>query len=71
VLGEREARITLEEGRYHQIRRMFAAAGNHVVALKRLAIGAYELPDDLAEGDWRVLTPDDLARVLAKPESLS
>ena len=71
VLGEKEARITLEEGRYHQIRRMFAAAGNHVVALKRLAIGAYELPDDLAEGDWRVLTPDDLAAVLAKPEPVS
>src|SRR5688500_5317103 len=39
VLGEKEALITLEEGRYHQVRRMFAAAGNHVVALKRVAIG--------------------------------
>jgi 16S rRNA pseudouridine516 synthase len=50
---------------------MFAAAGNHVVALKRLAIGNYELPADLAEGDWRILSPDDLAAVLAKPEPVS
>jgi 16S rRNA pseudouridine516 synthase len=61
VLGEREARITLEEGRYHQVRRMFAAAGNHVVALKRVAIGRLHLPTDLAEGEWQLLTPADLA----------
>jgi 16S rRNA pseudouridine516 synthase len=64
VLGEKEARITLEEGRYHQVRRMFAAAGNHVVALKRVAIGGLALPDDLAEGEWRALGADELALAL-------
>ena len=60
VIGEKEAFITLEEGRYHQVRRMFAAAGNHVVALKRVAIGGLALPDDLEEGEWRVLTAEEI-----------
>jgi 16S rRNA pseudouridine516 synthase len=60
VLGEKEAAITLEEGRYHQVRRMFAAAGNHVVALKRVSIGQLELPEDLAEGEWRVLSEEEI-----------
>jgi len=60
VLGEKEALITLHEGRYHQVRRMFAAAGNHVSALKRIAIGGLSLPDDLPEGEWRIVTPHEL-----------
>jgi 16S rRNA pseudouridine516 synthase len=63
VLGEKEARITLEEGRYHQIRRMFAAAGNHVMELKRVSIGGLALPDDLGEGEWRILGSTELAVV--------
>jgi 16S rRNA pseudouridine516 synthase len=63
TLGEKEALLTLTEGRYHQVRRMFAAAGNHVVALKRIAIGGFTLPDDLEEGEWRVMTETDLARL--------
>lgn len=63
VLGEKEARITIEEGRYHQVRRMFAAAGNHVVGLKRVAIGKLELPDDLAEGEWRIAGDAELALI--------
>jgi 16S rRNA pseudouridine516 synthase len=63
VLGEKEALITLHEGRYHQVRRMFAAAGNHVLDLKRISIGGLALPDDLEEGDWRVLTHEELAAV--------
>jgi 16S rRNA pseudouridine516 synthase len=66
VLGAKEARVTLEEGRYHQVRRMFAAAGNHVVALKRVAIGALQLPDELAEGEWRTLGADELALLARK-----
>jgi 16S rRNA pseudouridine516 synthase len=65
ALGEKEALVTLHEGRYHQVRRMFAAAGNHVVCLKRLSIGGLRLPDDLEEGDWRELTPEELAAVFA------
>lgn len=63
ALGEKEALITLHEGRYHQVRRMFAAAGNHVLSLKRISIGGFRLPDDLEEGDWRELTAEELATV--------
>lgn len=63
TLGEKEALLTLTEGRYHQVRRMFAAAGNHVVALKRIAIGGFTLPEDLEEGDWRGMSDSDLARL--------
>jgi 16S rRNA pseudouridine516 synthase len=56
VLGEREARLTITEGRYHQVRRMFAAVGNHVTALHRERIGGITLPEDLAPGEHRILT---------------
>lgn len=65
VLGAKEALITLHEGRYHQVRRMFAAAGNHVLTLQRLSIGGLRLPADLAEGEWRELTAEELAAVFA------
>ena len=52
--GPRDARLTLHEGRYHQVRRMFAAVGNHVVALHRERIGGLAL-GDLPEGEWRLL----------------
>lgn len=55
VLGERRARLLIEEGRYHQVRRMFAAVGNHVTGLHRDRIGGLALPDDLAAGEHRVL----------------
>lgn len=48
--------VTLSEGRYHQVRRMFAALGNHVTALHRVSIGALVLPDDLEAGKHRVLS---------------
>jgi 16S rRNA pseudouridine516 synthase len=63
-IGECEALVTLHEGRYHQVRRMFAAAGNHVVALKRISIGGLQLPEDLEEGEWRALLVDDMKRLL-------
>ena len=63
VVTPREAILTLHEGRYHQVRRMFAAVGNHVLALHRDAIGALEL-DGLPEGQWRLLDADDRARLL-------
>ncbi|MEN5208510.1 16S rRNA pseudouridine(516) synthase [Stenotrophomonas terrae] len=59
VLGPRAARLTLHEGRYHQVRRMFAAVGNHVQALHRSRIGGLGL-DDLGEGQWRQLDAADL-----------
>lgn len=54
-LGERRARLLIEEGRYHQVRRMFAAVDNHVIALHRDRIGGLALPDDLEPGSYRVL----------------
>lgn len=64
-LGPREARLTITEGRYHQVRRMFAAVGNHVNALHRERIGGLALPADLAAGAWRIATPQDLAAIFA------
>lgn len=58
--GERGLRLTLAEGRYHQVRRMVAAAGNSVVHLHRAAIGAFELPASLAAGQWMYLEPNHL-----------
>jgi 16S rRNA pseudouridine516 synthase len=59
VLDERTARLVIHEGRYHQVRRMFAACGNHVTALHRESIGGLLLPDDLKPGDWRVATAEE------------
>ena len=47
--------LTLTEGRYHQVKRMLAAAGNRVEALHRRSFGALEVPHDLAPGQWRWL----------------
>jgi 16S rRNA pseudouridine516 synthase len=55
--GEHGLRITLTEGRYHQVKRMVAAVGNRVDALHRSAIGAYRLPPELAPGQWCWLDP--------------
>ncbi len=62
VLGPRHARLTLTEGRYHQVRRMFAATGNHVEALHRPRVGGLSL-GELPAGQWRVLGEDDLSRL--------
>jgi 16S rRNA pseudouridine516 synthase len=64
VLGPRLARLTVTEGRYHQVRRMFAAVGNHVNALERVSVGALSL-DGLASGQWRALDAGDVARIFA------
>ncbi|HXD38206.1 MAG TPA: pseudouridine synthase [Rhodanobacter sp.] len=66
VLGPRHARLTVTEGRYHQVRRMFAVAGNHVETLQRVAVGALTL-GDLPLGEWRALDADEVAAVFAPP----
>jgi 16S rRNA pseudouridine516 synthase len=55
--GERSLRLTLTEGKYHQVKRMVAAAGNRVEALHRSAFGAITLPAGLAPGQWCWLDP--------------
>lgn len=59
VRAPTEVELTLYEGRYHQVKRMFAALGNAVVALHRESIGTLAL-GDLAEGDWRELREDEI-----------
>lgn len=59
--------MTLAEGKYHQVKRMVAAISNRVEGLKRIRIGALELPDDLAAGEWRWL--DEAGLALLKPTS--
>lgn len=59
VLAPRQARLILTEGRYHQVRRMFAATHNHVLTLHRTRIGGLSL-QDLPSGQWRILAPEDL-----------
>ncbi|MBI3446570.1 MAG: pseudouridine synthase [Magnetospirillum sp.] len=63
VTGPNTARITITEGRYHQVKRMFAAAGNHVESLHRYGVGGLEL-GDLAMGRWRLLTAEEIALVI-------
>lgn len=63
-LDERRVWLTITEGRYHQVRRMFAAVGNHVTALHRDRIGGLTLPDGLEPGAWRVLGTDEQALIL-------
>jgi 16S rRNA pseudouridine516 synthase len=65
-LGRRRARITVTEGRYHQVRRMFVAVGNHVESLQRVAIGNLDL-DGLEPGAWRRLEADEIAQIFVPP----
>jgi 16S rRNA pseudouridine516 synthase len=59
-ISQTEAFLTITEGRYHQVRRMFAAVGNHVAQLHRDRIGGLELPQDLAPGAYRLMTPEHI-----------
>ena len=60
-VGEHQIEIVLEQGKYHQVKRMLAAAGNHCAALCRTAIGQLTLESlDLAEGEWRYLEQAEL-----------
>ena len=68
-LSDRVLAMTIVEGRYHQVKRMMAAVGNHVAQLHRTEIGQYNLPLDLAEGQWRWLYPNDLIQLSKSMES--
>ncbi|MEM5584623.1 pseudouridine synthase [Roseibium sp. AS2] len=64
IVDETHARLILHEGRYHQVRRMFAATGNHVTALVRSRIGGLSV-EGLEEGGWKVLSEEDKALIFA------
>lgn len=61
ILSSTEVRVTISEGKYHQIKRMFAASGNHVIALHRERIGPLLLDAGLAEGEYRPLSREEIA----------
>ena len=60
-MADGRLRLTLTEGKYHQVKRMIAAVGNRVERLHRSRIGQLELPADLLPGQWRWLSAADLA----------
>ena len=63
VISDTEALLHVTEGRYHQVRRMFAATGNHVVSLHRGALGGLALPETLAPGQWKLLDAEEIASI--------
>jgi len=63
--GPNTANLTITEGRYHQVRRMFAAVGNHVTGLHRDRIGGLALPADMEPGAWKPLTSNEQAAIFA------
>jgi 16S rRNA pseudouridine516 synthase len=60
MLGGSQLRLTITEGKYHQVKRMFAAVGNRVLSLHRESIGALVLDENLASGAYRSLTPEEV-----------
>ncbi len=64
-LSDDECLVTVMEGKYHQVRRMLAARGKHVLELRRLAVGELELDSGLGSGEFRELTKSDLCRVFS------
>lgn len=60
-----EAELTICEGKFHQVKRMFAARGKHVVYLKRTAMAGISLDSTLNPGQWRELTKEEIERLRA------
>ena len=63
VISETEVRLTISEGKYHQVKRMFAAVGNLVIELHREQIGDIELDSSLELGEWRYLTDAEVKSI--------
>lgn len=66
IIDKRSCFVTLTEGRYHQIKRMFGCFGAEVLELKRIRMGNFRLPEDLAEGESRELTEEELNLIKEK-----
>ena len=66
IIGEHLLRLTVTEGKYHQVKRMVAAAGNRVEALHREAVGELFLPENLKPGEWCWLMPADMEKLVKK-----
>jgi 16S rRNA pseudouridine516 synthase len=63
IAGDNLLRLTLTQGKYHQVKRMVAAAGNRVETLHRESVGELTLPPDLKPGEWRWLSTVDLKKL--------
>lgn len=63
IVDDHHLRLTVTEGKYHQVKRMVAAVGNRVEALHREALAELLLPQDLAPGQWRWLTAEDYRKL--------
>lgn len=70
-ISNKECLITVSEGRYHQIRRMFAATGNHVESLHRERIGGFQLPTVLSSGQWQILADAEISQLLTRDATLA
>jgi 16S rRNA pseudouridine516 synthase len=65
IIPKQQVRLTIHEGKYHQVKRMLAAVGNRVETLHREQIGALSLDPKLPAGAWRFLTPSEIDLVFA------
>lgn len=63
-------KVVIKEGKYHQVKRMFSSLGSTVVELKRTKIGELCLDENLSEGEARLLTPEELAKITEKPHNI-
>ncbi len=58
--GPRTGLVTIHEGKFHQVKRMFEAVGKQVLLLDRLSFGPLKLPEDLPRGTWRELNREEI-----------
>lgn len=66
LISEHALRMTITEGKYHQVKRMLAAVGNHVNTLHRSSIGFYQLPSNLNPGQWVWLSANDIDQLFER-----
>lgn len=62
--GVSEIELTITEGKYHQVKRMFEAVGKEVVYLKRISMGGLKLDDELKPGEYRRLTEEEISKIM-------
>lgn len=63
VIDDRHVHLSISEGKFHQVKRMFIALNNEVTALKRVKFVSLNLDESLAEGEWRYLTTDEIKKL--------
>ncbi len=63
LLKPQFAQVTISEGKYHQVKRMFEMVGLSVIKLKRISFGGLALPKDLKEGNYRALLPEEIFKI--------